>query len=171
MRFLRLPLINDMDTISEARLKAVHPLLASKIRQLADLLAKEGIVIRVTQGLRTWDEQDKLFQQGRSTPGDKVTNAPAGSSYHNFGLAVDVVPMMPLGPDWDVTHPVWGRIVAVGTSLGLTSGATWRTFKDYPHFQLTGNLPASPTPAIRTVLASEGISGVWKRTGYEIESA
>lgn len=163
-------LSDDMDLISEGRLKDVHPMLASKIRQLADLLGQEGIVIRVTQGLRTWDEQAKLYAQGRSEPGKIVTNAPAGSSYHNFGLAVDVVPMTPLGPDWNVTHPVWQRIATVGKSLGLESGSTWRTFKDFPHFQLTGNLPLSPTLQIRSVYASEGITGVWERTGYDIEA-
>jgi hypothetical protein len=168
--FLQRPPMTDdlMDTISETRLKDVHPLLASKIRQLSDLLGQEGITIRVTQGLRTWDEQADLYAQGRSEPGEIVTNAPPGSSYHNFGLAVDVVPMTPLGPDWDVTHPVWARITTVGQSLGLESGSTWRTFKDYPHFQLTGNLPVSPTAQVRGVFASEGIPGVWNMTGYDI---
>src|SRR5215469_10219579 len=157
--------IVKMDSISEDRLKDVHPLLADKVRQMADLLAQEGITIRVTQGLRTWDEQDKLYQQGRTTPGEIVTNAQPGYSYHNFGLAVDVVPMMPLGPDWDVTHPVWGRTVAVGVSVGLAPGALWRTFKDYPHFQLTGNLPATPSPQVRAAFQTDGIQGVWQAAG------
>jgi peptidoglycan L-alanyl-D-glutamate endopeptidase CwlK len=157
-----------MDDISESRLKGVHPLLAGKIREMSDLLGQQGITIRVTQGLRTWDEQEQLYAQGRSLPGSIVTNAPPGSSYHNFGLAVDVVPMTPLGPDWDVTHPVWGQIVQTGRSVGLEAGATWRTFKDYPHFQLTGNLPLSPTPEVRSAYAAGGIFAVWDMTGYQL---
>src|ERR1700741_5277351 len=131
MRFSRWLRMSDaMDTVSEARLMNVHPLLASKIRQLSALLGQEGIVIRVTQGLRTWEEQDKLYQQGRTTPGPIETNPPAGSSSHNYGLAVDVVPMTKAGPDWNVTHPVWARITSAGTSLGLESGSAWRTFPD-----------------------------------------
>jgi peptidoglycan L-alanyl-D-glutamate endopeptidase CwlK len=157
----------DMDQVSEDRLKEVHPLLAAKVRAMANELAAKGIIIRVTQGMRSWDEQDKLWQQGRTKPGPIVTMARPGFSYHNFGLAVDVVPMTPMGPDWDVSHPQWKKIVEVGISLGLESGAAWRTFKDYPHFQLTGNLPLTPTPQLRATFQTEGIIGVWKMTGYE----
>lgn len=160
-----------MDQVSEDRLKEVHPLLAEKIRQMSDLLGQEGITIRVTQGLRTWEEQQALYNQGRNPPtGEIVTNAPPGYSYHQFGLAVDVVPMTTLGPDWNVAHPVWGRIVSVGTSLGLTAGAMWRTFKDYPHFQLTGNLPVTPSPLVRATYQTDGIAGVWQETGYVIST-
>lgn len=157
-----------MDDISEARLKDVHPLLAGKVREMANLLGQQGITIRVTQGLRTWDEQAALYDKGRNPPDGQptVTDAPPGFSYHNFGLAVDVVPMMPLGPDWNVTHPVWGQIVQMGRSVGLEAGATWRTFVDWPHFQLTGNLPISPTQDVRSAFASGGISAVWDLTGY-----
>jgi peptidoglycan LD-endopeptidase CwlK len=161
---------NPMDDISEQRLSGVHPFLASKIRQLADLLSKEGVTIRVTQGLRTWEEQQRLYDQGRTAPGQIVTDAPPGYSWHQFALAVDVVPMMELGPDWNVTHPVWARIVQVGTSLGLDSGATWRTYKDYPHFQLTGNLPVTPGPNVRAVYQTDGIAGVWQMTGYTLST-
>src|SRR5512146_24015 len=103
-----------MDAISEARLKLVCPLLATKIREMADLLAGEGIAIRVTQGLRTWAEQDALYAQSRTAPGPKVTNCKGGYSYHNFGLAVDCVPddieRDGFQPDWNVTHPVWQRM-------------------------------------------------------------
>jgi len=159
-----------MDDISESRLKGVHPLLADKVRQMADLLAKEGITIRVTQGLRTWDEQAELYAKGRSEPGEIVTNAPPGSSYHNYGLAVDVVPMTGVGPNWDPTHPAWRRIISVGTSVGLQSGALWRTFKDYPHFQLTGIFPSTPNGKVKSLLSTGGIEAVWKATGYDVST-
>jgi peptidoglycan LD-endopeptidase CwlK len=130
-----------MDSVSEARLQNIHPLLADKVRQMSTMLEQEGVAIRVVQGLRTWAEQDALYAQGRTAPGNIVTNCPGGKSYHNFGLAVDCVPStqapgQPFAPDWNDQHPKWQRMVAVGTSLGLDSGANWRTFKDYPHFQL-----------------------------------
>src|SRR5579872_98872 len=112
-----------MDPISESRLEKVFPLLAAKVRQMADQLAREGIVLRVVQGLRTWAEQDSLYAQGRTAPGQKVTNCPGGRSYHNFGLAVDLVPShgsdQPYDPDWNASHPSWKRMVEVGTALGL----------------------------------------------------
>ncbi len=163
-----------MDSLSEARLQLVNPELAGKIRRMADMLALEGIVIKVTQGLRSWTEQMNLWLKGRDKYGsvvDKskiVTNAAPGHSYHNFGLAVDVAPFNGTDPDWNRDHPAWKRIVAVGTSLGLTAGAEFRSFPDWPHFQLTGSLPASPTEDVREAFKDGGMFAVWQQAGFPI---
>lgn len=153
-----------MDIISENRLSLVCPSLAEKIRQMATMLADE-FQMRVTQGLRSWSEQEALYAQGRTAPGKIVTNARPGHSYHNFGLAVDLVPMTELGPDWNVNHPQWNRMVSVGTSLGLAAGALWRTFPDQPHFQLTGSLPVSPDDSVRQAFLDGGMTAVWIAAG------
>lgn len=159
-----------MDAISEVRLREVHPQLARKIRQMADILALERppVALRVTQGLRTWGEQAALYAQGRSQPGRIVTNAEPGHSWHQFGLAVDVVPLGLEGqPDWNTSHPIWRRLVAVGIGLGLVAGGQFRSFRDYPHFQLTGKLPVSPDIEVRESFGQSGISGIWKETELE----
>lgn len=156
-----------MDSVSEARLQSIYPPLADKLRQMAGMLEQEGIAIRVVQALRTWAEQDDLYAQGRTKAGSIVTNCPGGKSYHNFGLAVDCVPStqgpgQPFTPDWNNQHPTWQRMVAVGTSLGLDSGATWRTFKDYPHFQLTGRFPeGAPNEEVQQLYKNGGNQAVW----------
>jgi len=169
-RYLRqLLTINPMDPVSEQRLSQVHPLLAEKIRQMAMDLDAQGITIRVTQGLRTWEEQQALYDQGRSAPGNIVTNAEPGYSWHNFGLAVDVVPLDGSNaPDWNVSHPVWATITKAGQNLGLTSGSAWRSFPDWPHFQLTGNLPISPPPSVRAAYIQGGTAAVWAQTGLDV---
>ena len=153
-----------MDSVSEVRLSFICPVVADKIRKMAEML-KDEFPMRVTQAMRSWDEQDKLFAQGRTAPGKIVTNARGGYSWHNFGCAVDLVPMTDLGPDWNVSHPQWKRMVMVGTSLGLESGALWRTFPDYPHFQLTGRFPASPDDEVRQIFKDAGMVGVWSEAG------
>lgn len=151
-----------MDTVSETRLNEVAPQLADRIRRMAEML-KDEFTFRVTQGLRSWDEQAKLYAQGRTTPGSIVTKAPPGHSYHNFGLAVDVVPFdSDNRPDWNTSHPQWKRLIAVGESLGLVSGSEWRTFPDYPHFQLTGVLPVSPDDEVRQTFLDGGMQAVWE---------
>lgn len=156
-----------MDTVSEARLQSVYPPLADRVRRMAEMLALEGIEIRVVQAFRTTAEQQALYEQGRSREGKIVTNCPGGHSYHNFGLAVDCCPSMhapgqPFAADWNPEHPAWKRMEAVGQSLGLDSGATWRTFKDYPHFQLTGSFPeGAPTEELRALARDHGIQAVW----------
>lgn len=153
-----------MDPVSEARLELICPALAIKVRQMAEMLADE-FKFRVTHGLRSWDEQAKLYAQGRTMPGAIVTNAQPGHSWHNFGLAVDVVPMTDLGADWNLSHPQWQRLVAVGTTLGLVAGAQFRTFPDFPHFQLTGSLPISPNDEVRQIFLDGGMVAIWKHAG------
>ena len=146
-----------MDSVSEARLQLVHPRLSELIHQLADRLQAEGIEFRVTQGIRSWADQQKLYEQ---VP--KVTNAPPGHSWHNFGLAVDVAPDDPklpgYQPDWDESHPAWQRLVDVGTSLGLRNGKSW---KDEPHFELTGQWGPSPPDEVRQLFEHGGVQAVW----------
>jgi peptidoglycan L-alanyl-D-glutamate endopeptidase CwlK len=158
---------------SEARLGTVHPQLASRVRKMAAMLLEEDIEIEVVQALRSWTEQAALYAKGRDDDGnivDKsqvVTNAKPGHSWHNFGLAVDVSPFDEGIPDWNSSHPAWKRIIAVGESLGLVSGANWRSFPDAPHFQFTGQLPLSPTDAVRTAYETGGQEEIWKRTGLD----
>lgn len=161
-----------MDSVSEARLQLVCPALADKIHLLGTMLQDESIFFRVTQGLRSWADQDKLYQQGRTTPGKIVTNAPAGHSWHEFGLAVDLVVMIDDNtvPDWDVTHPSWQRLITVGKSLGLFSGSDFCSIKDNPHFQLTGKFPVSPNNEARQLFLNVGIQAVWAEAGFQSSS-
>ena len=146
-----------MNAISVARLQLVYPELSRRIYQMAQMLDFD---IEVTQGLRTYAEQDALYNQ---VP--QVTKARGGYSWHNFGLAVDIVPEISgTGiPDWNTRHPAWGRAIEVGESCGLVSGSTWRAFPDWPHFQLTGKFPVTPNDEVRAIYAQSGdIRDVWK---------
>lgn len=152
-----------MNQSSQDRLKLVWPVLAENIYQLSTALIHEGIYIAVVQGLRTVEEQDALYAQGRTAPGKIVTNARGGQSWHNFGLAVDCAPVNPYASiDWNASHPQWKRMEELGVSLGLTSGARWAHLPDAPHFQLTGAWPeAEPTDEVRELCAQGGLKAVW----------
>jgi peptidoglycan LD-endopeptidase CwlK len=146
-----------MDPISEERLALVNPELSRRIHQLADMVS---FPFRVTQGLRTYADQDALYAQGRTAPGSIVTEAQGGYSTHNFGLACDVVPFIDGVADWNDKDAQWAEILAKAPSCGLAEGAQWRTFPDMPHLYPT-EVPASPTDAMRTLMASQGIQAVW----------
>ena len=125
---------------AEKKLVGVHPLVSGKARQLIEQAYKEGINVIITQGLRTVEEQNELYAQGRTKPGKIVTNAKGGYSYHNFGLAFDFAVLNPDGSvNWNVDEK-WKRVGQLGKSLGLEWGGDWRDFPDYPHFQLTFGL-------------------------------
>lgn len=149
-----------MNVHSEARLSEVMPDLAQRVRQMAEMLEVENIAIEVTQGLRTFAQQNSLYAIGRTLPGKEVTNAEGGYSWHCMGMACDVAPFDDGIPDWNNQHPAWARIVAVGESLGLVSGISWR---DEPHFQMSGIPVDCPTDEDRALYLSEGIEAVWKK--------
>jgi peptidoglycan L-alanyl-D-glutamate endopeptidase CwlK len=146
---------------SFARLQQVHPELKRRVLQLDALIP--SVSLQVTQGLRTWGQQDVLYQQGRTTPGAIVTDAAPGFSAHNFGYAVDVVPedVIPGQPDWNVSHAAWQKILLMAPQCGLAEGAKWRTFPDNPHLYLK-ELPADPTDEMRAAFQNGGMAAIWE---------
>lgn len=117
--------------------------LNPKVRALAELFLVKcgdaGIKVCITQTLRDKEFQDKLYAKGRTTSGSIVTNAKGGSSYHNYGLAFDFVPLNAAGkPDWNSKH--WQTCGKIGKALGLEWGGDFTKLKDMPHFQYTFGL-------------------------------
>ncbi len=93
---------------------------------MIDLASHEGLGLLVTQGLRTWAEQDALYAKGRTIPPIGklfvVTKARGGQSWHNFGLAFDIVVLDALGKnDWDISHPGWATAATTLAPLSPSS--------------------------------------------------
>jgi LysM repeat protein len=150
--------------LSDTRLNGLHPIVASRARAMLDLCSLAGLAILVTQGVRTWEEQDALYAKGRTVPplgpSHIVTKAKGGQSYHNFGLAFDIVVLDSMGKtEWNTSHPGWKRAAEAGRSVGLEWGGDWKGFKDIPHFQYTGGLALAEC----RVLFADGIEAVWER--------
>ena len=93
-----------------------------------------NVKIIVIQGRRTFAQSNALYQKGRTTPGPKVTNAPAGESYHNYGLAFDFA-MITNGKDDFVVGPHWMKVVAIMESHGWAWGGDFTSLVDDPHFE------------------------------------
>jgi peptidoglycan L-alanyl-D-glutamate endopeptidase CwlK len=150
--------------LSDQRLAQLHPVVAARGRTLLDLAAHAGFAVLVTQGLRTWKEQDTLYAKGRTkAPIGKpyiVTNAKGGQSWHNFGLAFDIVILDSVGKaNWDIKHPGWKKVGALGQSVGLEWGGDWTRFKDYPHFQYSCGLSLAKCRE----LSAKGLKGLWAK--------
>ena len=91
-------------------------------------------------GNRTWAEQDALYAQGRTLPGNRVTNARGGYSNHNFGIAGDCGVFMG-GSYLDESNPRLAARVHKACSLhagrcGLEWGGGWNSIKDLPHYEV-----------------------------------
>jgi peptidoglycan L-alanyl-D-glutamate endopeptidase CwlK len=147
-----------MNNASQKRLTKVHPELARRIKEIVDTMAAQGHVIEVVQGLRTFAEQDALFAQGRSKPGQVVTNAKGGQSNHNYGLAVDLCPFVNNKPLWDAAPKIWFAIGTEATQRGLEWGGNWKKFIDKPHVQL----PGLTVSQCLSIFKKKGLQGVWE---------
>lgn len=123
------------DKISIARIELLHPKVRDIFRAFIDEAEGAlGITLRVVQGLRTIAEQNELYAQGRTKPGKIVTKAKGGSSYHNYGLAIDVCPIINGKLDWNWKYEL---LLPFAKKYGLTWGGGFKTILDKPHFEIT----------------------------------
>ena len=121
---------------SEPFIAKLHPSIQDMAREVLTRASNVGIDLVITQGLRDNEEQARLYAQGRTAPGSIVTNAPPGSSWHNFGLAFDVAVLNAEGKaTWPEDSALWERIGQVGKAAGLTWGGDFTSIKDRPHFE------------------------------------
>lgn len=117
-----------------ANIELLKPKVKELVQKLVNECQKAGIQIVITQTLRTIVEQDELYAQGRTKPGNIVTNAKGGYSLHNYGVAFDICPTVGGKLIW-TDNNLFKKIGAIGIGLGLEWGGTWTTFIDLPHFQ------------------------------------
>ena len=121
-------------------------------------------LVRFAYTLRTWAEQNALYALGRTVKnpsgyhpikkpfGNIVTWARGGDSFHNYGLAWDLVLVLDKDGNgsyetasWDMKIDLdndgitdWREIVEIAIKYGYTWGGNWAKPKtDGPHFQKT----------------------------------
>lgn len=124
---------------SKKKLATCHPDIVKVMNE-----AIKHYDFTVLYGHRTVAEQQELFAQGRTKPGKIVTNLDGVNkkSKHNYypSLAVDIAPY-PI--DWDDL----GRFKALAevvkkaadtVGVAIQWGGDWKTFKDWPHWEIKG---------------------------------
>ena len=141
------------DLFSIKKIELLHPKLRDEALLIYGDIERNltgNAKCRFLSTLRTFAEQDALYQQGRTKPGKIVTNARAGTSYHNYSLAIDIVIIADKDMNgtyesalWDVKSDFdkdgkadWIEAVHIFKSYGWEWGGDWK-FSDPPHFQKT----------------------------------
>lgn len=113
---------------------ALHPYFRDKVQQLMLICNEKGIDLAFVETFRTHAKQAEYKGMGR-----KYTRSGAGKSKHQYGFAVDVVPMIGDSAVWH--NPIlWRKVGMVGEKLGLRWGGRWRRPFDPGHFEWTGGL-------------------------------
>lgn len=116
-------------------MKAIDTLEPDFKATVEEIIAEvEAVTLRkwgVPEGRRTIAYQNHLYAQGRSDPGQIVTNAKGGESAHNFGLAADIVPMKADGSDFDWNAPddLFNVLAVVSQRKGMTAGYYFKSMK------------------------------------------
>lgn len=128
------PSISNVDDRTERNILKLLPEVQQIARTLVQKAAENGIKIKVISGLRTYEEQDKLYAQGRTKAGSVVTYARGGQSNHNFGIAFDIGVFE--GTKYLTESDKYKAVGVLGMDLGLEWGGNWKTIVDEPHFQL-----------------------------------
>lgn len=129
--------------IDSRKLEDLHPAVRLRAEDFIARCAEAGIRLLVTCTLRDHECQDALYAKGRTAPGRRVTNARGGQSFHNYGLALDVVPLVNGKPVWRTTGPdaaLWQRVGELGEAAGLEWSGRWKRFKEMAHFQYAAGL-------------------------------
>jgi len=144
--FLEISLRIEGETFHYRSKKNIRWLLPQTQRMAVRFLNEMdmGDNLRITSGLRTYREQNLLYDQGRKNPGPIVTKAKAGQSFHNFGLAFDVSIFDGEGKYVERDRPEYSdladrfllRCESVLDLRGLEAGAFWKSWKDMPHYQI-----------------------------------
>ena len=141
------------DRITRERIDMLHPKVRDEVHEIYTEICEAltgRAICRFSHTLRTFAEQDELYAKGRTKPGRKVTNAKGGQSYHNYGLAVDIVLLKDTdgngtfeSASWETNVDFdgdgitdWQEVVAIFKRYGWEWGGEWR-FTDKPHFQKT----------------------------------
>jgi len=148
-----------MDKITLDRIEKLYPTVRDSARkayaEICEAL-KGRAICRFSHTYRSNAEQDALFAIGRNKPGKKVTNARAGQSYHNYGMAIDIVLLVDKDGDgkfesasWETNvdfdgdgRADWMEVVAIFKRHGWEWGGDWK-FTDMPHFQKSNGISIS----------------------------
>lgn len=155
---------NRIDKVTLQRIENLHPKVREEVKALyldkiVPALAGKAIC-RFAFTLRTIEEQDALYAQGRTKLFDAkgkrlgiVTNAKGGQSWHQYGLAIDILLLKDTNNDgvfesasWETTVDFdgdgkadWVEVVKIFKDAGWVWGGDWK-FVDAPHFEKTFGL-------------------------------
>lgn len=120
-------------------LNKLHPFVKKVAETFLAECKKQGFNIKISETFRSISRQDYLYAQGRTRPGNVVTDARGSlmSSYHQWGLAFDIYNDVP-GDAYNTS--ILNKAGTIGQKMSLEWGGGRSGFKDSPHFQYTFGL-------------------------------
>lgn len=132
--------------MSSRKIEDLHPQAQTAFLKFESILEANKLQFVRACTYRSDQEQQKLYDQGRTTPGPIVTNAKPGQSRHNnkigdkpASLAADYYPLINgklADRKTDEELRLWRIMAQAANQVGLTWGGDWKEPKtDFPHFE------------------------------------
>lgn len=141
-----------LSTRSLNTLATVHEDMQKVVKRAIQITEVDFMVV---QGRRTWDEQARLYGQGRTVAAMRSAGLPTQyakpemkkvtwtmQSNHLSGHAVDLVAWVNGEINWDTSHGYYEKIAtamkraAMELCVVIEWGGDWNKTKDFPHFEL-----------------------------------
>lgn len=128
----------------------LHPDMQKACNMFLDECRRQGLPVLITETLRTQEEQERLYAQGRTTSGKIVTNCRGYQSPHCWGVAFDFCRNVK-GKEYDNTDGFFERVgniaktILKDTEYRLFWGGDFKTFVDKPHVEMIKYLPNNST--------------------------
>lgn len=185
MSYITLP---ELLEISQPKLDLVHPSLQDLVSRVITDLYNKQLYFAAYQSLRSMTEQTAIYAKGREsldqvnalmeaaglpdiTEEENIVVTTVRVSWHNFGLAVDIVEdgdPQNVGIHWswkdNADYLTIGTVAKSYYDDGLRWGGWWKSFQDYPHLELA--MMCSLSEAYEIYKKNGDIKDVWKQVQY-----
>jgi len=134
----------------------LYPPFAKKIQQGIERARVGGYDLMLFEGWRSPQRQSFLYAQGRSAPGKIVTQSDAWESWHQYGVASDIV--------FDVNgEPSWAGDFGIISDFFTSLGLRWLgSIGDRPHYEVA--VPFDIKFA-QSLARNSGMQALWAQLG------
>lgn len=141
--------IEDANKRSYKCIEGLTEDFAKMVRGWCVELTNSNIQALIYCGFRSFEEQTALYAKGRTERGKIVTKARAGQSFHNYGMAIDWVPLKKSDKNPELYVADWENDTAycIGEQIAPTfnmRGISWESghledarYKDWRELERT----------------------------------
>jgi peptidoglycan L-alanyl-D-glutamate endopeptidase CwlK len=131
-------------------LNLLAPFFVKRLNIALSECKDSGYGVALFEGYRSGFRQDWLYESGRTRDGKIITNAKAGQSWHQLGVAADIVGFTNNHWDWSIDYD---RVEQIMISHGFSSLKFERA-----HFQITGGMSIVKAA---TIANERGLLALW----------
>lgn len=120
--------------LSSRDIDRLRPDVAANCRKWLELCKANGLNVLIVSTVRDREYQEYLYAQGRTRPGDIVTNGKVPTFHADTaGLAFDFCKNVK-GHEYD-DNAFFAEAAAIAKEIGFSWGGDWKAFPDMPHIQ------------------------------------